>query len=152
MYIFAIFITRCHCALTMKPRKNRRPVPPREQTGLWRFLPRASMAYPKRQATEAKSRGKKEWIEERTKKRRSYIPPRKPGFRKELKSERKAVASRYYQLLTGHALVAPSSKTSSRKPTRANVGGVRPEKIKPENTSSSIARGGNQRSTCCGQP
>jgi len=51
-------------------------------------------------------------IEERTKQRRSYIPPQKPGFRKELKNERKAVASRYYQLQTGHALIGPSSKTN----------------------------------------
>ena len=39
----------------------------------------------------------------------------------------------------------------SRKPTRTSAGGVRPGKSKPENTSSSIARGGNQRS-CCRQP
>ena len=43
------------------------------------------MAYLKRQATEAKSRGAKEWIEDRTKQRQSYIPSRKPGFRKEKK-------------------------------------------------------------------
>jgi len=70
------------------------------------------MAYLKRQETEAKSRGTQEWIEERTKQRRSYIPPRKPWFRKELKNERKAVASRYYQLLTEHALIAPFLKTN----------------------------------------
>jgi len=80
-----------------------------------RFLPRTSMAYLKRQASEAKSRGTKEWIVERTKQRRSYIPPRKSGFRKELKDERKAVASRCYQLLTGHALIAPFLKTSSNR-------------------------------------
>jgi len=75
-----------------------------------RFLSRTSIAYLKRQETEAKSIGTKEWIEERTKQRQSYISPRKPGFRKELKSEGKADASRYYQLLTGHALIAPSPK------------------------------------------
>ena len=73
------------------------------------------MAYLRRQATEAKSRGTKEWIEERTKQRRSYIPPRKPGFRKELRNERKAVASKYYQLLTGHALIAPFLKDKLKK-------------------------------------
>ena len=70
------------------------------------------MAYLKRQTTKAKS---KEWIEERTKQRRSYIPPRKPGFRKKLKNERKAVAPRYYQLLTGHALIAPFLKDKLKK-------------------------------------
>jgi len=61
------------------------------------------MACLKRRATEAETSGMKEWIAERTKKRRSYIPPKKPGFRKQLKGERKAIASRYYQLLAGHA-------------------------------------------------
>jgi len=74
------------------------------------------MAYLKRQATEAKSGGTREWIQERTKQRRSYIPPRKPGFRKELKNERKVVASRYYQLLTGHALIAPFLKENRLGP------------------------------------
>jgi len=44
-----------------------------------RLLSRTSMAYLKRQATEAKPRGTKEWIEGRTKQRRSCIPSRKPG-------------------------------------------------------------------------
>ena len=44
-----------------------------------RLLSRTSMAYLKRQATEANSRGTKEWIEERTKQRRSYTPPRNQG-------------------------------------------------------------------------
>jgi len=73
------------------------------------------MAYLERQATEAESRGTKEWIEGRTMQRRSCVPPRKPGFRKELKNERKAVASRYYQLLTGHALIAPILKDKLKK-------------------------------------
>jgi len=72
-----------------------------------RFQSRTSMAYLKRRATEAKTRGTKVWIAGRTKRRRSYIPPKNTGFRKELKGERKAIASRYYQLLTGHALIAP---------------------------------------------
>jgi len=80
-----------------------------------RLLSRTSMAYLKRQATEAKSRGTKERIEERTKQRRSYIPPRIPGFRKELKNKGKAVASRYYQFLTGHTLIAPFLKDKLKK-------------------------------------
>jgi len=40
---------------------------------------------------------------------------RKPGFRKELKNERKAVTSRYYQLLTGHTLIAPFLKVKLKK-------------------------------------
>ena len=38
-----------------------------------RLLSRTSMVYLKRQAAEAKSRGTKDWIEERTKQRRSYV-------------------------------------------------------------------------------
>jgi len=38
-----------------------------------------------------------------------------PRFRKELKNEGKAVASRYYQLLTGHALIAPFLKDKLKK-------------------------------------
>jgi hypothetical protein len=76
---------------------------------------RITMAYLKRQATEAKSRGTKGWIKERTDVRRAYIPRKKIGFRKELKGERKSVASRYYQLLTGHALIAPFLKNKLRK-------------------------------------
>jgi len=37
--------------------------------------------------------------------KKKNTPSRKPGFRKELKDGRKAVASRYYQLLTGHVLI-----------------------------------------------
>ena len=38
----------------------------------------------------------------------------------------------------------PLPQTSSRKPTRTNAGGARPEKA----NQTTIARGGNQRSTC----
>jgi len=64
----------------------------------------------------------------------------------------KAVASRCYQLLTGHALIAPSSKTSSRKQTRTNAGDARPVNDKPEITSSKSAGGGRLKSMCYGQP
>jgi len=39
----------------------------------------------------------------------------KPVYRKELKGERKAIASRYYQLLMGHTLVAPFLKEKLKK-------------------------------------
>jgi len=78
-----------------------------------RFQSRTSMSYLKRRATEAKTRGTKEWIAERTKRRRSYIPPKKTGFRKE--RERKAIASRHHQPPTGHALIAPFLKEELKK-------------------------------------
>ena len=48
------------------------------------------------------------WIAERTKRRRSYIPPKK-------KQGSAAIAARYYQLLTGHALIAPFLKEKLKK-------------------------------------
>jgi ribonuclease HI len=69
-----------------------------------------SMARIRRRSTEARTRETARWIDERTRERRSYIPPRKSGWRKALRGERKALASRYYQLLTGHAITAPYMK------------------------------------------
>ena len=48
-----------------------------------RFQSRTSMDYLKRRTAEAKTRGTKEWIVERT--NLNYIPPKKPGLRKELR-------------------------------------------------------------------
>jgi hypothetical protein len=66
-----------------------------------------SMARMRRRTTEARTRQTARWIDERTRQRRAYVPPRRSGWRRELRGERKALASRYYQLLTGHAITAP---------------------------------------------
>jgi hypothetical protein len=46
------------------------------------------------------------WIRSHTK-NRSYLPRQKTGFREKLRKEKKEVASRFFQFLTGHALTAP---------------------------------------------
>src|SRR3977135_3008514 len=61
----------------------------------------------RRRTTEARTTHTAEWIGERTRQRRAYIPQPGRGMRAALRGERKALASRYYQLLTGHAITAP---------------------------------------------
>lgn len=56
-----------------------------------------------------------QWITTRTAKSKAYIPRDKTGIRKNLRNERKGIASRYYQLLTGHAVVAPYLKEKLKK-------------------------------------
>jgi ribonuclease HI len=70
----------------------------------------ASQTYLKRVATEKKQADTKEWITTRIRERKSYTPPKKSGFRKELKKEKKRLAARFYQLNTGHCLTAPYLK------------------------------------------
>jgi len=73
------------------------------------------MTYLQRKVTQRTVRETKEWIDLRICKRREYLPPRKPGLRSHLRREWKAVAARYYQLLTGHALIAPFMKERLKK-------------------------------------
>ena len=80
---------------------------------------RYSLAYLKRRITEGVTR---EWIENtrtRMKKNRegkdrgAYEEPggrAKPKIRKELRKAKKGVASRFFQLLSGHAMIAPFLK------------------------------------------
>ena len=56
-----------------------------------------------RKATEARSAGVAKWIGDHVKNKHRYTPPKGPKLRKELRNERKALAGRYYQLLSGHA-------------------------------------------------
>src|SRR5258705_2329809 len=65
------------------------------------------MARMRRRTTETRTRQKAEWIEDRTRQRRAYIPRRGSGLRGALRGEKKALASRFYQLLTGQAITAP---------------------------------------------
>ena len=77
---------------------------------------RVSLAYQKRRITEEVT---KSWLED-TRKRRSeersrgaYKEPgngAKPRIRRELRKARKGVASRFFQLLSGHAMIAPFLK------------------------------------------
>lgn len=59
-----------------------------------------------------------------------------PNFRPDLRRIRKELASRYYQLMTGHAIVAPYLK--ARHPTRTPVGGARRISDRLGNTFSRI--------------
>ena len=79
------------------------------------FQSRTSMAYLKRRATEAKTRGTKKLIAEGQRGASLTFRRKKTSFRKELKGEKKAVASRCCQLLTGNASIAPFHKEKLKK-------------------------------------
>jgi hypothetical protein len=75
----------------------------------------ASLTYLRRKTTETRTKATKEWIETRTAKSKAYIPRKQMGLRKNLCHEKKEVASRFYQLLSGHAITAPYLKEKLRK-------------------------------------
>jgi hypothetical protein len=75
----------------------------------------ASLAFLKRTTKEEKKRKTKEWIKEKIKGSRAYILKEKEGIRKHLRSERKETATRYYQLMTGHAVIALYLKNKLKK-------------------------------------
>jgi hypothetical protein len=74
-----------------------------------------SISHLRRRAKEARSTGCKEWIDEHCCGRKSYLRPHKNGIPKELKKERKGIATRYFQLLTGHSIIAPFLKEKLKK-------------------------------------
>ena len=74
-----------------------------------------SMSHMRRRTTDARTVQTARWVAERTRERRSYIPRRRAGVRKALMGEKKSLASRYYQLLTGHAITAPYMKEKLKK-------------------------------------
>ena len=67
------------------------------------YLRETSFAHMTRRVTEARSAGVSKWIVDHVNRQRRYSPPKDPKLRRELRHERKALAGRYYQLLTGHA-------------------------------------------------
>ena len=70
-----------------------------------------------RVATEARARSTAQWITERTGDPRGrYRPPRGRGLKRKLsRRARKSVASRYYQLLSGHSAIGPYLRDKIRK-------------------------------------
>ncbi|KAA8896256.1 hypothetical protein FN846DRAFT_994051 [Sphaerosporella brunnea] len=62
-----------------------------------------------------RSSGTKQWIRQSTSLRASHIPRKETGVRPALNREREALASRYFQFLTGHAITAPYLKDKLRK-------------------------------------
>ena len=66
----------------------------------------ASFAHLARRSTEARARATHQWIEERLKGRRGYKRPGKVGIREALRRALRGVATRFFQLLSGHAPIA----------------------------------------------
>ena len=66
----------------------------------------ASLSYMTRTATEARSQATTAWIQGNVRAERRYRPPPGRGLRrKHLQHKRKELAGRFYQFLSGHALV-----------------------------------------------
>lgn len=79
------------------------------------FIKTASLAYLKRKTADIRREETKKWITNRTSKSKAYILREKTEMRKLLKNEKKEVASRFYQLLMGHAVIAPYLKEKLKK-------------------------------------
>ena len=74
---------------------------------------RFSLAFLRRRATERATQAWRRDIEERNSGRRSFRLPTarsRPGIRPLLRRARKGVAARFFQLLSGHAMIAPFLK------------------------------------------
>ena len=70
------------------------------------YLREASLAHLTRRVTEARALETSSWIRAHVKRRHRYRPPPGGKMRKDLRGVRKELASRYYQLLSGHAATA----------------------------------------------
>ena len=71
-----------------------------------RQLREASLTHLSRLAMERRSRATAQWISEHVRPERRYRPPAGPGLRREaLRRVRESLASRYYQLPSGHAAI-----------------------------------------------
>ena len=74
------------------------------------YLREASLSHLSRITTEARSRAAAEWIRSRSGRHRRYRPPKGGKMRKDLGKARKELASRFYQMLSGHAATAEHLK------------------------------------------
>ena len=70
------------------------------------YLREASLAHLTRKTTEARSLETSNWIRTHVKRKHRYRPPPGGKMRQEIRGVRKELASRYYQLLSGHAATA----------------------------------------------
>ena len=68
------------------------------------YMRETSLAHMARLATEAKTSDANSWTASHIRRRRGYKPTRGGRLRQELWHERKALAGRYYQLLSRHAV------------------------------------------------
>ena len=75
----------------------------------------ASLSHLSRVITENRSRATAQWISSHVRPERRHKPPTGLGLRrKSLRRVRKSLASRYYQLLSGHAAIGSFLKRESR--------------------------------------
>ena len=81
------------------------------------YLMEASLSHLTRVTTKARSTATVEWIRRHSGQRRRYRPPKGGEMRKALGKTRKGVASRFYQLLSGHAAVAEHLRRVGQAPS-----------------------------------
>jgi ribonuclease HI len=74
-----------------------------------------SLAHIARKISERRSAARNKWIADKGVSGSRYITRRKTGMRTVLKSTKKHIAARYFQLLTGHAIIAPYLKNKLDK-------------------------------------
>ena len=80
----------------------------------------ASLSHLSRVATEAREGASGQWISDHVRPERCYSPPRGSVLRmKQLRRARKPLASRYNQLLSGHAAIGPFLHERISGPQRA---------------------------------
>ena len=112
------------------------------------YLKEASLSH-LRTTTEARSAATAEWIRAHSGRRRRYRPPKGGKMRKALSKTRKEVASRFYQLLSGHAAVAEHLKRAGQ--TARPASGVGQGRDRRGTTYLSSAEDGPPRSKRCGR-
>lgn len=74
-----------------------------------------SRAFLKRLVAETRRKDSSDWWTPSIARSHGYRPPKTLGFRPELHKVRKELASRYYQRMTGHAVIAPYLKYKIKK-------------------------------------
>ena len=114
------------------------------------YLREASLAHLTRISTERRVADRGRWIREHVGRKHRYCTPPGGKMRKELGKVKKERAARFYQLLSGHAAMAPTFGASARPPA-TGAGGADQESGRRATTSSSGADAGLQRSAAYGR-
>ena len=78
----------------------------REERAETTYLKEASQSHRTRVTTDNRANATADWIRTRVGQHRQYRPPKGGRIRKELGKTRKELASRFFQLLSGHAATA----------------------------------------------
>ena len=102
-----------------------------------RYLRDASLAHLTRAMTEARTRSTRDWITSHVKSSQQYRPPKGGSIRLDLGRERKEIAGRCYQLLSGYAATGAYLAERIVPSSRASAGGAVAERGRPAVTSSS---------------